>query len=225
MSYCAAKSLARFLLCCALAATAQAGTIAVTNTFDLGQTPPPGGSGPNAPGVAMPVNGVHALGVTFGFTENGLASTNATYGATVNTAGVDLAPLSDPVLLGDSDLNGVLTLTFDAPSTSLVFDIAFLDPNGDGGTVTINGTANPFTTTAGSGMLGLFSIGSFSVTPSSSFTQATIAFNNGPSGTQFAIDNLSYDEPSAASGTPEPATVGLLGGGMLAFGLMARKRR
>jgi hypothetical protein len=225
MSISVAKSLAGFLLCCALAGTAQAGTI-VVNTFDGSQTPPPGGLGPNAPAGSTAANGVHALGVTFGFTENGLASANATYGDTsIDTTGLQLAPLSSPVLLGDSDTNGVLTLTFDAPSTFLSFDIAFTDSIGPGGTVTINGTGKAFTTTANSGLAGLFSIGSFSWTPSSSFTQATIAFDNGPTSTQFAIDNLSYDEPAAASGTPEPATVGLLGGGMLAFGLMARKRR
>ena len=81
MSLSVAKSLAGFLLCCAVAGTAQAGTI-VVNTFDSGQTPPPGGLGPNAPVGPTAANGVHALGVTFGFTENGLASTNATYGDT-----------------------------------------------------------------------------------------------------------------------------------------------
>jgi hypothetical protein len=223
MSLSVAKSLAIFLLCCAVAGTAQAGTI-VVNTFDSGQAPPPGGFGLNAPVGPTVANGVDALGVTFGFTENGLASTNATYGdTTIDTTGLDLAPLSSPLLLGNSD--GVLTLTFDAPSTFLFFDIAFTDPSGLGGTVTINGTGNSFTSAGTSGFDGLFSIGNFMWTPSSSFTQATIAFDNSwPSGTQFAIDNLAYDEPSA-SGTPEPGTVGLLGGGMLAFGLIARKRR
>jgi len=223
MRFSVAKSLAGFLLCCVVAGTAQAGTI-VVNTFDSGQTPPPGGSGPNAPVGPTVADGVYALGVTFGFTENGLASTNATYGDTdIDTTGLQLAPLSSPLLLGNSD--GVLTLTFDAPSTFLLFDIAFTDASGLGGTVTINGTGTSFTTSGNSGLGFLFSIGNFMSPPSSSFTQATIAFdNNWPGGTQFAIDNLTYDEPSA-SGTPEPATVGLLGGGMLALGLIARKRR
>jgi PEP-CTERM motif len=222
MSLSGAKSLAGFLLCCVAAGTAQAGTI-VVNTFDSGQAPPPGGVGLNAPVGPTVANGVNALGVTFGFTENGLASTNATYGDTdIDTTGFQLSPLSSPLLLGNSD--GVLTLTFAAPSTFLMFDIAFTDSSGLGGTVTINGTGNAFTATGNSGLDGLFSIGNFMWIPSSSFTQATIAFDNWPGGTQFAIDNLTYDEPSA-SGTPEPGTVGLLGGGMLAFGLIARKKR
>ena len=221
MSFSVAKSLAGFLLCSVVAGTAQAGTI-VVNTFDSGQAPPPGALGPNAPLGPTIANGVHALGITFGFTENGLASTNATYGDTdIDTTGLQLDPLSSPLLLGNSD--GVLTLTFDAPTTFLLFDIAFTDASGLGGTVTINGTGTSFTTSPNSGLGFLFSIGNFDSPPSSSFTQATIAFDNTwPGGTQFAIDNLTYDEPS---GTPEPATVGLLGGGMLALGLIARKRR
>jgi hypothetical protein len=221
MCFSVAKSLAGLLLCCVVAGTAQAGTI-VVNTFDSGQTPPPGGFGLNAPVGPTVANGVDALGVTFGFSENGLASTNAIYGDTdIDTTGFQLAPLSSPLLLGPAD--GVLTLTFDAPATFLLFDIVFKDASGLGGTVTINGTGTSFTTTGNFGFDSLFSYGNFMLTPSSSFTQATIAFdNNWPSGTQFAIDNLTYDEPS---GTPEPATVGLLGGGMLAFGLIARKKR
>ena len=219
MSFSIAKALAGCLLCCVVAGTAQAGTI-VVNTFDSGQAPPPGGFGLNAPVGPTAANGVDALGVTFGFTEDGLASANATYGDTsIDTTGLQLDPLSSPLLLGNSD--GVLTLTFDAPSTFLFFDIAFTDPSGLGGTVTINGTGNSFTTAGPAGFTGLFSIGNFFWTPSSSFTQATIAFDTWPNGTQFAIDNLTYDQPSA----PEPATVALLGGGMLAFGLIARKRR
>lgn len=213
-----AKLLVIVMMCCSLAGIALGDTI-VVNTFDGGQTPPPGASGPNAPAAGTVVDGVHALGVTFGFSEAGIASTAALYGDSIGTTGFALAPLSDPVLDGPGD--GVLTLTFDSPSTFLSFDVAFTDPSGSGGTVTINGVGMPFSTTGNVGFMSLFSIGNFSWTPATPFTQATIAFSDSSSN-EFAIDNLSYSDPVT---TPEPTTVGLLGGGMLALVLAARKRR
>ena len=206
----------------ALVGTAQAGVI-ITNTFDLGQAPPPGGSGPDAPTVATAANGVHALGVTFGFTEGGIPTSAATYGGTVGTAPNELAPLSDPVLDGPAD--GVLTLVFDTPTTFLSFDIAFgtsTGPIGPGGQVTIGGNSQRISTTGNSGAGGMFSIGSFSWTPPSPFTQATIAFDNSASQTLFAIDNLSYDDPPAS--TPEPGCLIFVGAGLV-MGLAVRKRR
>ncbi len=202
-----------------LVGTAQAGVI-ITNTFDLGQAPPPGGSGPDAPAAPTAANGVHALGVTFGFTENGNPSNAATYGDSIGTGAYDLAPLTDPVLDGPGD--GVLTLSFDTPATFLSFDIAFGTSTGPGGRVTIGGTSQPISTTGNSGTGGMFSIGSFLWTPASPFTQATIAFDNSASQTLFAIDNLSYDDPPAS--TPEPGCLIFVGAGLV-MGLAVRKRR
>jgi len=201
-----------------LVSTAQAGTV-ILNTFDLGQAPPPGGSGPNAPAVPTSANGVHALGVTFGFTESGNPSVNAIYGDSLGTAGDGLAPLTDPVLDGPAD--GVLTLLFDTPATFLSFDIAYLVATAPGGLVTIGGNSQPIITTGNSGMLGLFSIGNFSWTPAAPFTAATIAFD--PTGGNFAIDNLSYDDPPSSA--PEPASVTFIGSGLVLGALFARKRR
>jgi hypothetical protein len=202
----------------ALVGTAQASVI--TNTFDLGQAPPPGGSGPTAPAAPTAANGVHALGVTFGFTEGGNPSSAAMYGVSVMTGPNELAPLSDPVLDGPAD--GVLTLVFDTPTTFLSFDIAFMTPTGPGGQVTVGGNSQPISTTGNSGVLGLFSIGSFSWTPAAPFLNATITFDSAASSTQFAIDNLSYDDPPA--GTPEPGCLILVGSGLV-MGLAVRKRR
>src|SRR5687767_970953 len=108
----------------------------ITNTFDGGQAPPSGAPGPNAPSVPAVADGVHALGITFGFTEGGASSTNAIYGRDIDTVANELAPLSDPVL--DGPATGVLTLSFDMPATFLAFDIAFgILPDNSGGTVTI----------------------------------------------------------------------------------------
>ena len=49
--------------------TAPGATINILNTFDGGQAPPPGGPGPNGPGIPTVANGVHALGVTFTYTK------------------------------------------------------------------------------------------------------------------------------------------------------------
>lgn len=204
----------------ALVGTVKATGINVTNTFALGQTPPPGGAGPNAPLSPTDANGVHALGVTFGFTEGGSASSTATYGDTIGTDLNQLSPLDDPVLDGPGD--GVLTLVFDTPSTFLSFDIVFTVPTAPGGQVTIGPNSHPITTTGGVGASQAFSIGNFSWTPSSAFTQATISFDSAASGGLFAIDNLSYSDPPV--GAPEPATMIFAGAGLI-LAAAVRKRR
>src|SRR5687767_5791488 len=177
----------------------------ITNTFDGSQAPPIGAPGPNAPSVPTVADGIHALGITFGFTEGGVSSTNALYGRDIDTVNNELAPLSDPVL--DGPATGVLTFDFDMPANFLAFDIAFgVLPENSGGIVTIGTTSIPFTTIGNSGFMGFFSLGSFSYTASSSFTNAVITFDSNASSANFAIDNLSYDAilASSAVGVPEP---------------------
>ncbi len=203
----------------ALGLGAQANTI--TNTFDFGQTPPPGGMGPNAPAATTPVNGLHALGVTFGFTEAGDPSAAALYGDTIGADPDELAPLTDPVLDGPGD--GVLTLTFDWPTTSLSFDIAFPADISTAGAVVIGGNSFPITTTDNSGLFGLFSIGSFQLTTSSSFTQTAISFNGSAFESEFAIDNLSYSYSVITA--PEPESMICLGTGAVLAILHRRRRR
>jgi hypothetical protein len=195
---------------------AQASTIYV-NTFDLGQVFPDG-PGPAAPLVPTDINGadtLDALGVTFSFSE-GPSLTTATYGANLGTTGLDVSPISDPVLLGAED--GILTLNFAYPTDFVSFDILFATGADDGGEVTIGGVSTPYTTTGDSGLDGLFSIGSFSsaATTTSPFTTAVVAFDGSP--TQFAIDNLSFD-------TPEPGSITLLVAGALLLGALLRLRR
>ncbi len=202
---------------------AQASTIYV-NTFDLGQTPPAGGNGPTAPTVSTAFSGasntLDALGVTFDFTE-GPSATAAIYGDTTGTVANGLSPLSDPVLDGPAD--GTLTLNFDNPTDFVSFDIVFgIEPGDSGGLVTIGATPFSFTTTGGQGSGGFFSIGSFSSGTLSPFSQAVITFGVEPGTTQFAIDNLSYD---SGVSTPEPASLTLLGAGVLLLGFVACVRR
>ena len=202
----------------AFVGTAQAGVI-ITDIFDLGQAPPPGGPGPNAPLSPTDADGVHALGVTFGFTENGDPSSAAVYGDTILTDLNALLPLSDPVLDGPAD--GVLTLVFDAPTTFLSFDIAFTVPTAPGGQVTIGASSQLITTTGDVGDSQAFSIGSFSWTPSAAFTQATVTFDNAASSAWFAIDNLSYTPDPA----PEPASIVFVGAGLILAAAVRKPRR
>ena len=212
------------LLCAVVTLTigvAQSSTL-YDNTFNLGQTAPAGGTGPTAPAVATSFSGadtLDALGVTFDFTE-GPSATAATYGDTINTASNGLSPLSDPVLDGPSD--GTLILNFAHPTDFVSFDVLLIEATGasSGGTVTLGATPLSFTTTGGQGSGGLFSIGSFSSGTRSPFSQAVITFDDLT--TNFAIDNLQYD---AIALTPEPASLALLGAGILLLGAMARVPR
>ena len=195
----------------------QAATITMTNTFDLGQEPPAGFFSPTAPTSKVAVDGVHSLGVVFGFTESGSPSSNAAYGDDVDTSSNQLAPLSGLVLSGHP--TGVLTLTFDAPTTVLSFDLAFalLDVDA-GGTVTIDGTAIPFTTAGKSGWQELFSLGNFTWTSATPFTQASIAFDStAAQAALFALDNLAYNA-AVTSPVPEPGPLSSIALGVFLIG-------
>jgi hypothetical protein len=206
--------------------TAQSATVTMINTFGVDQAPPSGGPGPNAPSVMTVFGGattVHALGVTFAFAGS------AAYGDAIGTAVNLLEPqFTDTVLDGAPD--GTLTLTFDAPTTFLSFNILFAPlMSSSGGQVLIGGVSTPFTTTInGTSCGGFCSIGTFSLTPASSFTQAVISFDASAASAQFfAIDNLSYDAPdrTSAAATPEPASFTLIGLGTLLLTGATRIRR
>lgn len=203
----------------ALVGVAHADTVIIANTFDLGQTPPAGATGPNAPLSPTNANGLHVLGMTFGFKEGGSASSASLYGDTVFTGLNQLAPLSDHVLDGPGD--GVLTLVFDMPTTFLSFDIAFTVPTGPGGQVTIGANSQPVSTAPEVGASNAFSIGSFSWTPTSAFTEATITFDSAAAAGGFAIDNLSYTAPQV----PEPASIIFSGGGLISILAAIRFRK
>jgi hypothetical protein len=197
--------------------TAQAAVL--TNTFSLPTSDLT--TATNFGTVAVP--SVHEMGVTFTFTGS---SSFATYGDTIGTAINGLEPqFVDTVLDGAPD--GTLTLTFDAPTTFLSFNVLFIPLAGpSGGKVTIDGNTSSFSTLNGTSCSGFCSTGSFSWTPVASFQTAVITFDSSAAGaTFFAIDNLSYSVPDTGStSTPEPASVSLLAIGSLLVGA-ARMRR
>src|SRR5215475_12053686 len=97
----ACKLICYFILLVALtclSGTGQATTIIITNTFDLGQIPPAGAPGPPAPVTSGSIDGVHALGVSFSFTEGGNPSNSALYGISVVSDTLVGPPFGDPIL-------------------------------------------------------------------------------------------------------------------------------
>jgi hypothetical protein len=218
---------ALFLVAAVAIGTAQGAMVTMVNTFDPSQPPPAGGIGPSAPSGPMAFGNqvgagvvIHALGVTFQFTDATLGN-SAWYGDTIGTTANSLSPgFTDPVLSGMAD--GVLTLIFDSPSTFLSFNVLFVPVFSDsGGQVTIGGNSAAFTTIArGDG----FSIGNFLWTPSSPFTQAVITFDGTAAGANFAMDSLQYDT-NAPSFAPEPSSITLFGGGtLLLLGALVLRR-
>lgn len=164
------------------------------------------------------------MGVTFSFAE-GLGGT-AVYGNTYGTVGLGLTDLSDPVLDGPSD--GTLTLQFVDPTTLLQFGVAMGPPSGPPTvTVALSGPGGftitvPFTTAIISGS---FPEGQFTYNdPNNPITQAVLTFPSdaGP----FLIDNLTYDVQDLSDpGVPEPASLTLLGCGVLLIGAVSQAGR
>ena len=192
-----------------LMGVAQASTI--TNHFTSGEVPP-GWTGAPAPtfdnGVGLSGSSFYALGVTFTFSD----TSNEVYGAPVNVGAVAQG------LQGPGDTT--ITLTFDRPSTFLLFDMVF----GVGVTPTVSveldaGSPLSFTTAdLGSG----FASGGFDSGTVSPFTTATISFDSEP--VTYALGNLTYDPPGPPA-APEPASVTLFGLAIVAVGAAARVRR
>jgi hypothetical protein len=176
-------------------------------------------------GTTLPVdaNGTHLEGVTFLFGPG-----SADFNGMIGTAG-NTVFLTDPVLTGPS--TGTLTLLFDFPTPILQFDIALLSaaiiddsssgPNGgpaytvtlSNGTVLYGGTAPQPT--------GVYSEGQFTYS-GPAINSAQITFfsghdSQGASVNAFGLDNLGF-------ASPEPGSILLLTSGMLALGLI-RKRR
>ena len=172
------------------------------------------------PAPLINVNGFHTQGVTFSF-----APGQASYNQSIGTAGNALLSV-DPVLSGPT--SGVLTLTFDYSSTLLQFDILLLSistiddhgPNGPAYSVLLsNGLSFDGGTTPQ--LSNGYSEGAFAYS-GAPFSVATISFFSGTdvSGldvTDFGVDNLTYV-------TPEPASFFGLGGGLLALGMIKRRR-
>jgi hypothetical protein len=173
----------------------------------------------------LPVRSVDGLsynGVTFNFTVGGSSSTDAAFPYSLGASGYALY-VTDPVLEGTA--GGVLTLTFATPTPYLQFDVAF--PTQDPQTVAIQllGTPAPTETNQlNTAVQALFTEGRFTYDntitgPAGALiSQAVITL---PVGSRFAFDNLTFETPDA--GVPEPATVVLLGAGLLVFAMRRRR--
>ena len=161
------------------------------------------------------VNGlVHpGTGVKFGFTVNGVASTDAFYNA---FGPGSLTYVQDPSIEGNA--MGVLSVTFPLATPLLQFGVARNTSAvlANGATVALFG---PSSASIGSINLPLeptnfvFAEGQF-IYAGAPVKRAEISFPSVPSSTRFVFDNLVFT-------TPEPASAGLL----LAAGLILIPRR
>jgi hypothetical protein len=143
----------------------------------------------------QPVDGLHFKGVTFGFTINGVHSTDADYhafgpGVTTYT--------SDPSLEGNA--NGVLTLDFDQPLSFIQFGVALSTH----ATLTSGATVKLYDPSTA--LIGVFPVstspggffftsGQFSYS-GSLVSRAVVSFNSAAA-SRFVVDNL------LVTGTPD----------------------
>jgi hypothetical protein len=199
-------------------ATSSAGQ--VTLTFDLSELGQPNGQCNNISGNTCPsVNGLTVQGVTFGFT----GSANAFYGYTF---GQPTQNLTDPVLEGPAD--GTLTLTFATPTPLLQFDVALAVASSEspGFTVQLIPGSTTAVNTAPPPPPLFLSEGVFSYNNAGApITQAVITFSQNDNNPAFALDNLTFDPPSAPADVPEPQSFAMLCSGALLLGMLACFRR
>jgi hypothetical protein len=145
----------------------------------------------------QPVDGLSISGVTFGFEVGGVPSMDATYGA---FGPGSITFVQDPSLEGNAA--GVLTLTFDRPTTVLEFGLArscicTLSPGvsvelgkpgaADGSRGTVAVTTSPLVS---------FSEAQFSYTGPAIKT-AVITFPSAALAPRFALDNLTFSGPES----------------------------
>lgn len=190
----------------------------ITLTFD--ETPP--GlvpvTNPAAPVSASPF--LSSRGATFEFRVNNLLSADARYGA----AGPgNFTFVQGRVLEGDAA--GILTLTFTTPTRLLGFGVALTSAN----TLPSGLTVELFDSSLQS--LGIIGVSTSQLSPfplsegqfnyiGMPISRAVLNFNEGSLAfpRRFAVDNLAY-EP-----IPEPATLVLLGTGLVAVAVRARRK-
>ena len=163
------------------------------------------------------VNGVSIAGVTLSFTINGIASDQATYGATLPGSTTNVSP---PALVGSTA--GTLVLNFAQATDLLRFGITFnsfntLDPGVTvqlfNSSLTVIGTINVRTLATTSFTEALFNQSGLLI------SRAVLTFN--PTVSTFALDNLSFNSVAI----PEPAALILLGSGLAALAALTKKRK
>jgi hypothetical protein len=188
----AVTAVAMFVLCYGLAPARQMGTVTVVLTFDQETGGLKHGS---------PIRGVSLSGVTFDFTRDGLASIDALYGGVIHrTPGAPrrvLTFVQEPAIEGNAQ--GVLTMTFAAPTAELRFGIA-RSTTGASAAVSLSddkgrliSTTQVPLTTSGAVSEGVFS---FSAPPGRPVKRAVVSFPNAAINTRFAIDNLTFNVPA-----------------------------
>ena len=162
----------------------------------------------------LSVEGMHVFGVTFHFSPG-----SADYNGQIGTSGTAVL-VSDPLLTGPT--TGTLTLAFDDPTPLLQFDLVLLSqaPIDQAYTVTLSSGA-VLSGSTGPQPGGVYSEGTFQYA-GAPVTTASITFFNGADlfggqVTEFGLDNLTYQ-------TPEPATQMLFVGGLLALGVIGRRK-
>ena len=163
--------------------------------------------------IAVPtINGVFMPGITSG--EQGIISD-----LTVSPAGVVGLPINNFLTFGTYTFN--LTGTQNSPGTVTFGPIA-LNPAGTGGstaTLDITGTAMGPNITGSQAFNGVFTAQFASLTPTEVFN----TINTG--GTLSAVSVSAEFDLLPTSTVPEPSTYALLGAGISALGLVARRRR
>lgn len=164
---------------------------------------------------SRPVNGVSIAGLTFGYSINGQASTQATYGASIPASTTNVSP---PALVGSTQ--GVLTLDFAGVTASLSFGIAFNSFNtlAPGLVVQLfDGSLKPFATLNVTTLsTNAFTEALFSLS-NTQIGRAVLIFN--PNVSTFALDNLSFNT------IPEPAALVLLGSGLAVLAALTKQRK